>query len=33
VSRSTIALPFHNNLKEDEIQYVVENLKDIIYSL
>jgi perosamine synthetase len=33
VSRSTIALPFYNNLKQDEIQYVVENLKDIIYSL
>ena len=30
VSERTIALPFHNNLKEEEIRYVVDNLKTIV---
>ena len=30
VAKRTIALPFHNNLREDEIDYVVENLADIV---
>ena len=30
VAKRTIALPFHNNLTEDEIDYVVENLAEII---
>ncbi|NQS89935.1 DegT/DnrJ/EryC1/StrS family aminotransferase [Patescibacteria group bacterium] len=30
ISERTIALPFYNNLKEEEINYVVENLKKII---
>lgn len=33
VSERTIALPFFNNLKEDQIDYVCENLKTIIFSL
>jgi len=33
VSKRTIALPFFNNLKEDEIDYVCENLKEIIAGL
>lgn len=32
VSERTIALPFYNNLKEDQIDYVCENLKKIILS-
>jgi perosamine synthetase len=28
VSRRTIALPFFNNLKEEQIDYVVEKLKE-----
>ncbi|SFR18056.1 DegT/DnrJ/EryC1/StrS family aminotransferase [Desulfoscipio geothermicus] len=27
---STLALPFHNNLSEDEIDYVVTNLKEVL---
>jgi len=30
VAKRTIALPFHNNLREDEIDYVVENLAVIV---
>lgn len=30
ISQRTIALPFYNNLKEEEINYVVKNLKEII---
>jgi len=30
VAQRTIALPFHNNLTEDEIDYVVENVANII---
>jgi len=30
VAQRTIALPFHNNLTEDEIDYVVENLAEIV---
>ena len=30
VAKRTIALPFHNNLTEDEIDYVVENLTEIL---
>jgi len=33
VSKRTIALPFYNNLKEEEINYVCENLKEIIAGL
>ena len=33
VSERTIALPFYNNLKEEQIVYVCENLKKIILSL
>jgi len=33
ISRRTIALPFYNNLKEREINYVVKNLKEIIKKL
>jgi len=33
VSERTIALPFYNNLKEEQIDYVCENLKKIIQSL
>jgi len=33
VSERTIALPFYNNLEEDQINYVCENLKKIIQSL
>jgi len=33
VSQRTIALPFYNKLKEREINYVVENLKEIIKKL
>lgn len=33
VSERTIALPFYNNLKEDQVDYVCENLKKIIQSL
>ena len=30
VSDSTIALPFYNNLAEEEIDYICQNLKKII---
>jgi perosamine synthetase len=30
VSEKTIALPFYNNLGEEQIDYVFENLKKII---
>ena len=33
VSERTMALPFYNNLKEEQIDYVCENLKKIILSL
>jgi len=33
ISQRTIALPFFNDLKEEEIVYVVENLKQIIREL
>jgi len=33
VSERTIALPFYNNLKEEQIDYVCKNLKEIIHSL
>ncbi|GAH98082.1 unnamed protein product, partial [marine sediment metagenome] len=33
ISQRTIALPFFNNLKEKEINYVVKNLKEIITKL
>jgi len=33
ISQRTIALPFYNNLKEKEIDYVVRNLKEIIAKL
>jgi len=33
VSERTIALPFYNNLKEEQIDYVCKNLKRIIHSL
>jgi perosamine synthetase len=33
VSRSTLALPFYNNLKEEEINYVVKTLKEAIVKL
>ena len=32
-SERTIALPFYNNLKEEQIDYVCENLKKVIQSL
>lgn len=32
VSERTIALPFYNNLKEEQIDYICENLKKIIQS-
>jgi len=31
-SKRTIALPFYNNLKEEQIDHVCENLKKIIQS-
>ncbi len=30
VSKSTIALPFYNNLREEQIDYVCQNLKEIL---
>jgi perosamine synthetase len=33
VSERTIALPFYNNLKEEQIDYVCDNLKNILNSL
>jgi len=33
ISQRTIALPFYNNLKEREINYIVKNLKEIITKL
>ena len=33
ISQRTLALPFFNNLKEKEINFVVKNLKEIIFSL
>ena len=33
VSERTLALPFYNNLKEEQIDYICENLKKIIQSL
>jgi len=30
ISQRTIALPFYNNLKEEEIDYIVKNLKEIL---
>lgn len=33
ISQRTVALPFYNNLKEKEINYVVKNLKEIIKKL
>ena len=33
VSERTIALPFYNNLKEEQIDYVCKNLKEIFHSL
>jgi len=33
VSERTIALPFYNNLKEEQIDCVCESLKKIIHSL
>jgi len=33
ISQRTIALPFYNNLREVEINYVVKNLKEIIIEL
>lgn len=33
VSESTIALPFYNNLRDVQIDYICENLKQIIHSL
>jgi len=33
VSQRTIALPFYNNLKENEIDFVVRNLKEIVTKL
>jgi len=33
VSERTIALPFYNNLKEEKINYICKNLKEIIHSL
>ena len=31
ISQRTIALPFHNNLKKEEIEYVADNLEKILY--
>jgi len=33
IAERTIALPFYNNLKEEQVDYVCENLKKIIQSL
>ena len=33
VSKRTIALPFHSNLKEEEILYVCDNLKNILQQI
>ncbi len=33
VAARTIALPFHNNLGEDDIAYVAESLRDIVHRL
>lgn len=33
VSEKTIALPFYNNLRDEQIDYICENLKQIIHSL
>ena len=30
ISERTIALPFYNNLSETEVDFVVENLKEIV---
>jgi perosamine synthetase len=30
VSKRTIALPFHNNLTEEEIDYVAKRLADVL---
>lgn len=30
VAATTLALPFHNNLTEDEVDYVVHNLEDVL---
>jgi perosamine synthetase len=30
VSKSTIALPFHNNLTKDEVAIVCKNLKQVL---
>ena len=30
IAKRTLALPFHNNLSEDEIDQVVEALKDAV---
>jgi len=30
IASRTIALPFHNNLTEEEIDYVVSNLNDMM---
>lgn len=32
-ARTTLALPFYNNLSDEEIEYVVSNLKDVISSI
>jgi perosamine synthetase len=33
VSERTIALPYYNNLKQDELSFVCEKLKDILYKV
>ncbi|MGC8747105.1 MAG: DegT/DnrJ/EryC1/StrS family aminotransferase, partial [Candidatus Saccharicenans sp.] len=33
IGKRTLALPFHNNLKEEEIDIVVEALKDVARSI
>jgi len=33
IASRTIALPFYNNLTEGEVDYVVENLDDILRSI
>lgn len=33
VSKRTVALPFHNNLTEEEIDFIVRNLKEIILNV
>jgi perosamine synthetase len=33
VAERTLALPFHNNLKEDEIAYIVENLMQVLNNI